>query len=52
MRLLTLYEIYSCDGSAKADVQSNYKMIFSNTDADAIETAISQVMLNTTNCKA
>ena len=47
----SLLEIYSCDGSAKADVQSNYKMIFSNTDADAIETAMSQV-LNTTNCKA
>ena len=38
-RLWTLLEIYSCSDSIKPAIQSNYKTIFSNTDADAIEKA-------------
>ena len=46
----SLLEIYSCSDSIKPAIQSNYKTIFSNTDADAIEKAISAV-LSASNCK-
>ena len=42
----SLLEIYSCDESARTDVQSHYKFIFSTNDVDYIESAIAKVLRN------